>query len=106
MSVAGRLDAVGADAPRPARSSASPGSRARGTTTVLELVAGRRRADAGRVLLPGRPAGPARAARRRSRAGVALVSGDRRRFGLMLDKPVWDNVGQVRAVALAADGPS
>ena len=23
----------------------------------------------------------------------------------MLDKPVWDNVGQVRAVALAADGP-
>ena len=23
----------------------------------------------------------------------------------MLDKPVWDNIGQVRAVALAADGP-
>jgi ABC-type sugar transport system ATPase subunit len=26
------------------------------------------------------------------RAGVALVSGDRRRLGLMLDKPVWENI--------------
>jgi ABC-type sugar transport system ATPase subunit len=35
---------------------------------------------------------------------VALVTGDRRRLGLMLDKPIWENVGQVRSVALARDG--
>jgi ABC-type sugar transport system ATPase subunit len=38
------------------------------------------------------------------RAGVALVSGDRRRLGLMLDKPLWENMGQIRSVGLAADG--
>jgi len=32
------------------------------------------------------------------------VTGDRKRFGLMLDKPVWDNVAQVRAIALRRDG--
>jgi ABC-type sugar transport system ATPase subunit len=35
---------------------------------------------------------------------VALVSGDRRRLGLMLDKPLWENIGQIRSVGLAADG--
>ena len=32
------------------------------------------------------------------------MTGDRKRFGLMLDKPVWDNVAQVRAIALKRDG--
>ena len=59
-------------------------------------------------------AGLGRAARRptcrpasggRSRSGVALVTGDRRRLGLMLDKPIWENIGQIRSVGLAADGP-
>src|SRR5262249_55718412 len=27
------------------------------------------------------------------------------RLGLMLDKPIWENIGQVRSVGLAADGP-
>jgi ABC-type uncharacterized transport system ATPase subunit len=36
---------------------------------------------------------------------VALVTGDRRRLGLMLDKPIWENIGQIRSVGLAADGP-
>jgi ABC-type sugar transport system ATPase subunit len=36
---------------------------------------------------------------------VALVTGDRRRLGLMLDKPLWENIGQIRSVGLAADGP-
>jgi ABC-type sugar transport system ATPase subunit len=38
------------------------------------------------------------------RRGVALVTGDRRRLGLMLNKPVWENIAQVRAVALARAG--
>ncbi|MFD0886392.1 ATP-binding cassette domain-containing protein, partial [Streptosporangium algeriense] len=42
--------------------------------------------------------------RRSIAAGVAVVSGDRRRFGLMLDKPIWENIAQVRAVALGRDG--
>ena len=43
--------------------------------------------------------------RRAIGSGVALVSGDRRRLGLMLDKPLWENIGQIRSVGLAADGP-
>ena len=36
--------------------------------------------------------------------GVAYVSGDRRKLGLMLDKPIWENVVQVRTVGMARDG--
>jgi ABC-type sugar transport system ATPase subunit len=103
VSVAGRLEAVGLRA-GPGEIVGLAGVAGAGHETVLALVAGRRRADAGRVLLPGGRAVP-RGPRAAIAAGVALVPGDRRRFGLMLDKPVWDNVGQVRAVALAADGP-
>jgi ABC-type sugar transport system ATPase subunit len=74
-----------------------------GHSTVVELVSGQRRADSGAVLLPGRRPVP-RGLRGAIGAGVALVSGDRRRFGLMLDKPLWENIGQVRAVALSGDG--
>jgi ABC-type sugar transport system ATPase subunit len=69
-----------------------------GHSTVVELVSGQRRAERGRVLLPGGRPVP-RGLRGAINAGVALVSGDRRRFGLMLDKPLWENIGQVRAVA-------
>jgi ABC-type sugar transport system ATPase subunit len=75
-----------------------------GHGTVLELVSGRRRPDAGTVSLPGGRPVP-RGLRAAIGAGVALVSGDRRRYGLMLDQPLWENVGQVRAIALAGDGP-
>jgi ABC-type sugar transport system ATPase subunit len=75
-----------------------------GHHTVLELVSGLRRPDRGSVRLPsGRPV--PHGLRRAIRAGVALVSGDRRRLGLMLDKPLWENIGQIRAVGLAAGGP-
>jgi ABC-type sugar transport system ATPase subunit len=33
------------------------------------------------------------------KAGVAMVTGDRRRVGLMLDQPVWENIGHVRDIA-------
>ncbi|HJP79313.1 MAG TPA: sugar ABC transporter ATP-binding protein [Pseudonocardiaceae bacterium] len=74
-----------------------------GHTTVLEVVAGLRRASAGTVRLPGGREVP-RGLRAAIGAGVALVSGDRRRIGLMLDKPLWENAAQVRAVALGRDG--
>jgi ABC-type sugar transport system ATPase subunit len=74
-----------------------------GHQVVLELVAGLRQPSAGQVVLPdGRPA--PKGLRAAIARGVALVTGDRRRLGLMLDKPIWDNAGQVRSVALARDG--
>jgi ribose transport system ATP-binding protein len=70
---------------------------------VVELLSGQRRQQRGAVRLPGgRPVG--RGLRRAIASGVALVSGDRKRYGLMLDKPVWENVAQVRSVALAREG--
>ncbi len=75
-----------------------------GHHTVLELVSGLRRPDRGTVVLPSGATVP-HGLRRAVRAGVALVTGDRRRLGLMLDKPVWENIGQIRSVGLAADGP-
>jgi ABC-type sugar transport system ATPase subunit len=74
-----------------------------GHHTVIELLSGQCRPGSGRVELPGGQPVP-RGLRGAIGAGVALVTGDRRRFGLMLDKPLWDNIGQVRAVALARDG--
>ena len=74
-----------------------------GQATVLELASGQRQADGGSVRLPnGRPV--PRGLRRAIAAGVALVTGDRRRYGLMLDKPVWENIAQVRAVAQSREG--
>ena len=72
-----------------------------GQATVLELV-GPAPGRSGPVLLPdGRPCRGAFAARsRRDRAR----HGDRRRFGLMLDKPIWDNIAQVRAIAHSREG--
>ena len=74
-----------------------------GHHAVLELVSGLRRPDEGRVLLPDGREVP-HGLRRAVRAGVALVTGDRRRLGLMLDKPLWENAGLIRSVGLGADG--
>jgi ABC-type sugar transport system ATPase subunit len=75
-----------------------------GHSGVLEVVSGLRRLSRGRVRLPsGRPA--PRTIRGAVRSGVALVPGDRARVGLMLDKPVWDNVSQVSSGALGRYGP-
>src|SRR5262249_7222336 len=74
-----------------------------GHHTVLELVSGLARPDTGAVVLPDGRRVP-RGLRAAVRAGVALVSGDRRRIGLMLDKPLWENMGQIRSVGLAAGG--
>lgn len=70
---------------------------------VLEVIAGLRKPAAGTVRLPGGRHAP-RNLRKAIDSGVALVSGDRRKLGLMLDKPVWENIAQIRSVALARDG--
>jgi ABC-type sugar transport system ATPase subunit len=74
-----------------------------GHQAVIELVTGQRHADAGTIVFPGGRSAP-RNLRTAIASGVALVTGDRKRFGLMLDKPVWDNIAQVRAIALRRDG--
>ena len=74
-----------------------------GQATVLELVAGLRRASSGEIMLPSGKLVP-HGLPKCIAAGVALVSGDRRRVGLMLDKPIWENMAQVRTVALGRDG--
>ncbi|WP_067456380.1 sugar ABC transporter ATP-binding protein [Actinomadura macra] len=74
-----------------------------GHLAVLELVAGLRRPAHGTVRLPGDRPVP-RGLRRAIAAGVAVVSGDRRGRGLMLDQPIWENIGQVRAIGLSRDG--
>lgn len=74
-----------------------------GHSAVLEVVAGLCAPSAGRITLPDGRSGPS-GLRAAIAAGVALVSGDRRRIGLMLDKPLWENTAQIRSVALARDG--
>lgn len=77
-----------------------------GHQAILEVIGGIRPAASGRLRLPGAADdGPLpRGLRQAVRRGIAVVSGDRR-LGLMLDKPLWHNIIQVRSVALAADGP-
>ncbi|TYK53354.1 sugar ABC transporter ATP-binding protein [Actinomadura decatromicini] len=74
-----------------------------GHLAVLELVAGLRRASRGDVRLPGGRPAP-RGLRQAIKGGVAVVSGDRRGRGLMLDQPIWQNIGQVRSIGLSRDG--
>jgi ABC-type sugar transport system ATPase subunit len=75
-----------------------------GHSGVLEVVAGMRTVVRGKVRLPSGKHGP-RNLRAAVRAGVALVPGDRARIGLMLDKPLWDNMSQVSSGALGRYGP-
>jgi ABC-type sugar transport system ATPase subunit len=80
------------------------GKAGSGHSAVLEVVSGLRGLARGRVRLPSGRTGP-RTLRAAVRDGIALVPGDRARIGLMLDKPVWDNVSQVSSGALGRYGP-
>jgi ABC-type sugar transport system ATPase subunit len=103
VSVAGRVEPVSLRA-EPGEVLGLAGVVGAGHQAVLNVVAGLMRPSSGSVNLPdGRPLPRGRS--RAVAAGVATISGDRRRFGLMLDKPLWENVGQVRAVALRRAGP-
>jgi ABC-type sugar transport system ATPase subunit len=102
VSVAGYLEDVTLEAPAGAIIGVA-GLSGSGHREALEVTAGALRLTQGRIVLPGgtelRPG-----QRNAIRQGVALVPGDRQRIGLMLDKPVWDNIAQVRAVALNRAG--
>lgn len=74
-----------------------------GHLTVLDVAFGLTRATSGTVTLhDGRPA-PSSLREALGRE-VAYVTGDRKRTGLMLDKPIWENVVQITAVGLAREG--
>jgi len=103
LTVPGLLDGVTLSARR-GEILGCAGKAGSGHSQVLEVACGLRRLARGRVRLPsGRP-GP-RSLRSAVRAGIALVPGDRARIGLMLDKPVWDNVSQVSSGSLGRFGP-
>jgi ABC-type sugar transport system ATPase subunit len=74
-----------------------------GSFSVLRAAAGLRPPDSGTISLPGGRPAP-RSFRAAVASGVAFVSGDRRRLGLMLDKPVWENIVIVRTMGMARDG--
>ena len=102
VSVAGRISDVSLSVD-PGEVVGLAGVAGAGHHTVLELISGLTRPDSGCVMLPSGRQVP-RGLRNAVRAGVALVTGDRRRLGLMLDKPLWENIGQIRSVGLGADG--
>lgn len=102
VEVPGRLHGVSFTAPT-GQVIGIAGLAGSGGTAILEVVAGLRTPSSGQVILPDGRRAP-QSLRAAMDAGVALVSGDRRRLGLMLDKPVWENLAQVRSVALGRDG--
>jgi ABC-type sugar transport system ATPase subunit len=101
-SVDGALDQVSFTA-APGEIVGLAGVTGAGHAAVIQLVTGQRRVASGSVSLPGGRPAP-RNLRQAIRAGVAYVTGDRRRYGLMLDKPVWENIVSVSQIALAQDG--
>jgi ABC-type sugar transport system ATPase subunit len=102
VSVRRQLDDVSLTA-RPGEVVGLAGLAGAGQHALLDVVSGLSRPRQGAVRLPSGAPGPRRF-RTAVAHGIALVTGDRRRLGLMLDKPIWENVGQVRSVALARDG--
>jgi len=102
VSVPGQLEAVTLEAPA-GEIIGVAGLAGSGHREVLAVAAGLLRPKEGHAWLPS--GAEVRSNQREAvRQGVALVPGDRRRVGLMLDKAVWDNIAQVRAVALSRDG--
>jgi ABC-type sugar transport system ATPase subunit len=74
-----------------------------GPEAMLAAISGLSDITAGTITLPGGGARPV-SLRQAIDRGVAYVSGDRRKLGLMLDKPIWENIVQVRSVGMARDG--
>ena len=74
-----------------------------GPEAMLAAIAGISPIQSGAITLPGGHHQP-KSLREAIKRGVAYVSGDRRKLGLMLDKPIWENVVQVRSIGVARDG--
>jgi ABC-type sugar transport system ATPase subunit len=102
ISVAGMLENVTLEA-RAGAIIGVAGLSGSGHREALAVAAGLLPASKGRVLLPdGSALRPP--LQKAVRQGVAFVSGDRRRLGLMLEKTIWENIAQVRSVVLGRDG--
>jgi len=78
------------------------GLQGAGHLGALEVVCGRTAVSAGRVDIGGR--GQPRSLRAAVRAGVAFVPSDRKRYGLMTGRTVWENATAVSWLALGRGG--
>lgn len=78
------------------------GLQGAGHLDALAVVCGRTAISAGRVDVGGR--GLPRSLRGAVRAGVAFVPSDRKRYGLMVDRTVWENATAVSWLALGRGG--
>ncbi|MFI1355830.1 sugar ABC transporter ATP-binding protein [Streptomyces sp. NPDC020898] len=78
------------------------GLQGAGHLSALEVVCGRTEISAGRVDIGGR--GLPRSLRDAVRAGVAFVPSDRKRYGLMTERTVWENATAVSWLALGRGG--
>ena len=102
VSVDGALKDVNITA-RPGEIVGLAGLEGSGVSTVLEVVFGRRKPTHGSITLPnGRdaPSSMAQAVRR----GIAYVPSDRKRLGVMLTKPIYENVTAVSGTVLGRLG--
>lgn len=100
--ITGVLDALDLDV-GPGEVVGLAGLEGSGAASVLDVVFGRRRLDSGSISLPD-AARPARSMEDAVRKGVAFVPADRKRLGLMLDKPVSENIALVVAGPLRRMG--
>ncbi|MGI5459691.1 sugar ABC transporter ATP-binding protein [Streptomyces sp. CA-249302] len=78
------------------------GLQGAGHLSALEVVCGRTAISSGRVDIAGH--GLPRSLREAVRAGVAFVPSDRKRYGLMVDRAVWENTTTVSWLALGRGG--
>ena len=78
------------------------GLQGAGHLDALAVVCGRTAISAGRVDVGGR--GLPRSLRDAVRAGVAFVPSDRKRYGLMAERTVWENATAVSWLALGRGG--
>ena len=103
MSARGPAWPMSASACAPARSWGWRGWPGRAPSRCWASSPASSRSPAGEVTLPGGQPRPT-SFRQAIDRGVAYVSGDRRRLGLMLDKPIWENIVQVRTMGMMRDG--
>ncbi|MFG2002844.1 sugar ABC transporter ATP-binding protein [Spirillospora sp. NPDC048911] len=78
------------------------GLQGAGHLAVFDVICGRKHPTSGQVTLPSGTT--PRSFRQAVAAGVAYISGDRKARGLMLDRPVWENLTAVRSLGLGRDG--
>lgn len=102
VSVPGRLSGVELTA-RSGEIVGLAGVAGAGHLTVLDVAVGLVQPASGSVTLHDGKRSP-RTLREALARGVAYVTGDRKRTGLMLDKPIWENVVQITEVALHKEG--